>query len=464
MMKKWISALLALALTLGVLGFSAAESGGAIVLPETGVVMERTEALKNARGQIEVSELTGLAAFPEAMLAIVTYMAMTEQEYAPLREAVDRYTEAAQIEKETGKAVPDAVVNAAMAAQGPLEEKQDALCFVLALPEGQTWADVADTFTSLLGVEEEGFLAARDLGENAGFNHYMISFNPASAYVEETGKQLGGFADEYKALLEDMDALQANTRLVEPGRVVIGREIAFETTDLDGNPVSSKELFAQHAVTMLNIYTTWCGYCYMEMPALEKLSQEFADRDAAVVGLCLDAYDETRIAQAKQMLADTGVTYLNLAAGKELADAMNIHIFPTTLFVGRDGKTILLPMTGAQIDRYPVLLEQALNPGQAATAETAAPAGETAGEKGTYTVHFTDQDGRPVPEAIIGFCTEAGCVPVDADENGTAVYEAERTAYHLTIVELPDGYAEPEDFDMSVGPDDAEITVRVTKE
>ena len=69
-----------------------------------------------------------------------------------------------------------------------------------------------------------------------------------------------------------------------------------------------------------------------------------------------------------------------------------------------------------------------------------------------------------MPEAIIGFCTEAGCVPVDADENGTAVYEAERTAYHLTIVELPDGYAEPEDFDMSVGPDDAEITVRVTKE
>ena len=124
-MKKWISALLALTLTLGVLSFSAAESGGAIVLPETGVVMERTEALKNARGQIEVSELTGLAAFPEAMLAIVTYMAMTEQEYAPLREAVDRYNEAARAEQETGTPVPAPVINAAVTAQGTLGCRKD---------------------------------------------------------------------------------------------------------------------------------------------------------------------------------------------------------------------------------------------------------------------------------------------------------------------------------------------------
>ena len=66
-------------------------------------------------------------------------------------------------------------------------------------------------------------------------------------------------------------------------------------------------------------------------------------------------------------------------------------------------------------------------------------------------------------EAAVTFCTDTACVPVDADKNGAAVYEAARTEYHLTIVELPDGYEEPEDFDVYIGPDDAEMTVQVTK-
>lgn len=459
MMKKAVSALLALVLALGSAGFCAAEAGGdAIVLPETGVVMEMTEAMKNARGQFIVSEISSIADLPDVQIGIVGYLAMTEQECAPFSEAIARYNEAALKAQETGKAVPEPVANAAAAARKTLDGKQDNLCFVLALPDGQTWDDAGAAFTALFG-EEEDFLTARELGENAGFNHYLVSYNPASGYIDMTRQWLGDFADEFRALLEDMDALRANTRLVPPERVVKGTEITFDINDLDGNPVSSRELFAQHAVTMVNIYTTWCGYCYMEMPALEKLSREYADRDVAIVGICMDAVNADKIAAAKQMLADTGVTYLNLAGSTEMSDSMGIRGYPTSFFVGRDGKALLLPMVGAVIDRYPVLLEQALNQEQAAAAETPAPAGE----KGTYIVRVTDQDGQPVPEAAIGFCAEAGCVPVYADENGAAVYQAARTEYHLTIVELPDGFAEPEDFDMNIGPEDADITIRVTK-
>ena len=461
MMKKLVSALLALALILGAACFSVAEAAGdtVITLPETGVEIEKTEAMRNARGQFSISEMSAIEALPGAQLGVVNYLAMTEKEYEPLREAVERYNTTAWEAQFSGSAIPDAVSNAASIAQETMNEKLDNLCFVLALPDEQTWGDPGDVFTQLLGAED-GFFVTRELGKGAGFNYSLISYNPASEYVKMTGEWLGDYSDEFKSLLEDMDAMQANTHLVEPGRVTKGREITFELNDLDGNPVSSKELFAQHAVTMVNIYTTWCGYCYMEMPALEKLSGEYADRDVAVVGICMDAASDDKIAAAKQMLADTGVTYLNLAGNQDLAEALNTKAFPTTFFVGRDGRTLLLPFLGAYVDQYPALLEQALNPGQAAAAETAAPAGE----KGTYIVRFTDQDGKPVPEAIIGFCTEAGCVPVDADENGLVTYEAERAEYHLTIVELPDGYAEPDDFDMTVGPEDADITIQVTKE
>ena len=50
----------------------------------------------------------------------------------------------------------------------------------------------------------------------------------------------------------------------------------FSTTDLDGNPVD-QTAFQDYDVTMVNIWTTYCGYCLDEMGALGELSREYAD-------------------------------------------------------------------------------------------------------------------------------------------------------------------------------------------
>ncbi|MBQ3381437.1 MAG: TlpA family protein disulfide reductase [Oscillospiraceae bacterium] len=42
-------------------------------------------------------------------------------------------------------------------------------------------------------------------------------------------------------------------------------KISFETRDLDGNPVSSEDLFKQNTITMLNFWATWCGPCKAEL-------------------------------------------------------------------------------------------------------------------------------------------------------------------------------------------------------
>ena len=139
MMKKMLSALLALSLMIGTAALAAAEAGGDVItLPETGVVMEKTEALKNARGTVDVSELSIDPAIPDAYVGIVSYLAMTEKEYAPIREAVERYNDAAWKAQETGGSVPEAVTNAAADAQEKTSEKAETLCYVLALPDGQT--------------------------------------------------------------------------------------------------------------------------------------------------------------------------------------------------------------------------------------------------------------------------------------------------------------------------------------
>ena len=55
---------------------------------------------------------------------------------------------------------------------------------------------------------------------------------------------------------------------VVPGEGLVGKTLSFETTDLDGNTVKSEDLFAQHELTMVNIWTTWCGPCKGELAGL----------------------------------------------------------------------------------------------------------------------------------------------------------------------------------------------------
>ena len=458
-MKRWIAWLLVMALAAGIMGFASAEEEiKTYDLVKTGVVLQVTEKMNGAQGLFVPQEASGVQGMDDARFGIVYYLAMSREEYAPYAEAMLSYSVASQ----SGAEVPDELYNKALEASQAMLQKQAALFWIVALPDGQTYEESEETLFSLLAGGDKDALEDRQLGSAGGFSYILLSPRPGAAAFAVYESLLGSFSDEYNALLADMDSVAEGIRLTGPDVVGIGSKIEFELKDLEGNPVSSSELFARNEVTLVNIYTTWCGYCYMEMPELEKLSQEYADRGVAIVGLCVDAVDEKRIAAAKQMLADTGVTYLNLAGTQELTDSLKVVGYPTTFFVDREGKTLLLPMTGALVDLYPAKIEAALQ-GAQGTAEEAPPAAGT-GLKGVYRVKVTDGDGAPVPEAFVGFCTDTSCVPVETDEAGIAVFEGAQAKYHLQIVELPDGYAEPELGDLYIGPEDGEITLTVEKE
>lgn len=49
---------------------------------------------------------------------------------------------------------------------------------------------------------------------------------------------------------------------------------SFEASNLEGEPIT-EEIFADYDLTMVNLWTTTCGYCIEEMPTLEKLRAEF---------------------------------------------------------------------------------------------------------------------------------------------------------------------------------------------
>ena len=131
---------------------------------------------------------------------------------------------------------------------------------------------------------------------------------------------------------------------------------AFEGKDLEGNEVTSEELFSGNAVTVVNFWFTTCNPCVGELAELDGLNQELAQKGGALIGVnafTLDG-DGGAISEAKDILTKKGVTYQNVyfasdsEAGKFTA---NIFAYPTTYVVDRSGNIVGDPIVGAITDK-----------------------------------------------------------------------------------------------------------------
>ena len=145
---------------------------------------------------------------------------------------------------------------------------------------------------------------------------------------------------------------------------------AFEGKDLEGNEVTSEELFSGNAVTVVNFWFTTCNPCVGELSELDALNKELAEKGGSLIGVntfTLDG-DETAISEAKDVLAKKGATYQNVyfdsdgEAGKFTA---NIFAYPTTYVVDRNGNIVGDPIVGAitekkQAETLQKLIDQAL--------------------------------------------------------------------------------------------------------
>lgn len=121
---------------------------------------------------------------------------------------------------------------------------------------------------------------------------------------------------------------------------------SFTAETLDGEEVN--ESIFEGEITMVNIWATFCTPCIGEMPDLQKLSEDYADKDFQIVGICCDiykagdTYDENSINEAKKIIEDTGVKYLNLLPSDDLKKAKidSVTSVPETFFVDENGNVI----------------------------------------------------------------------------------------------------------------------------
>ncbi len=140
----------------------------------------------------------------------------------------------------------------------------------------------------------------------------------------------------------------------------------FTTTALDGKEYTA-DVFTGNKLTMVNVWGTFCAPCISEMPDLEKLSKAYADKGLVIVGVVSDVYDymaqennADKIKKAENIVAETGVSYINLLPSESLNAAKLDYIttFPTTYFLNEKGEIITGEYVGSRsYDQWANIIE-----------------------------------------------------------------------------------------------------------
>lgn len=142
----------------------------------------------------------------------------------------------------------------------------------------------------------------------------------------------------------------------------------FTTNDIDGNEIT-QDIFAEHELTLVNIWATFCGPCINELPVLEDIYQKYASENIGVVGLLIDTetsprsagLSESMAAEGKDILGQTGATFPQLSLPEALVDTAigQVNTFPTSYFVDKNGNIVGNAILGANDkDSWEALIER----------------------------------------------------------------------------------------------------------
>lgn len=136
---------------------------------------------------------------------------------------------------------------------------------------------------------------------------------------------------------------------------------AFETEDLDGNPVT-EAYFGNADVTIVHIWATYCDPCLKEMENLGKMAESLPD-NAQVLGIAADvpSSDAEEKELAKQILADNNIKFPSVVANDAFTNLLgNIVGVPTTFIVDSEGNVVGEPIVGSDVVGYKRMARQYL--------------------------------------------------------------------------------------------------------
>jgi thiol-disulfide isomerase/thioredoxin len=124
-----------------------------------------------------------------------------------------------------------------------------------------------------------------------------------------------------------------------------GEPFHFSFPDLSGKVISDTDARFRDRVVIVAVGGSWCPNCHDEAPFLEALYKKYHGRGLEVVGLFFEEADQLKDpVRVRAFIRQYGVEYPMLLAGEteqlheKIPQAVNLDCWPTTFFLGRDGR------------------------------------------------------------------------------------------------------------------------------
>jgi thiol-disulfide isomerase/thioredoxin len=158
--------------------------------------------------------------------------------------------------------------------------------------------------------------------------------------------------------------------LKSPGEVTSADTTApfrFDFTDVHGRRVRNDDPRFKGKVVLVDIFGSWCPTCHYAAPTLVRLYNRYHSRGLEIVGLAYEVTGDTAVdaRQVRRYRDKFKIPFPSLLAGTNDTEAAAATLpqlrgftsFPTTVFLGRDGRVRRVhagfygPTTGAQHPR-----------------------------------------------------------------------------------------------------------------
>jgi thiol-disulfide isomerase/thioredoxin len=121
--------------------------------------------------------------------------------------------------------------------------------------------------------------------------------------------------------------------------------LRFSFADLNGKIVSNTDARFQGKVLLVNVMGSWCPNCHDETPFLVELYRKYHAQGLEIVALSFEEQEQlASLTRLRSFIQHYGIEYTVLVPGtpddlhQKLPQPLNLNSWPTTFFIGRDGK------------------------------------------------------------------------------------------------------------------------------
>jgi thiol-disulfide isomerase/thioredoxin len=123
---------------------------------------------------------------------------------------------------------------------------------------------------------------------------------------------------------------------IREGIFVGNKAYDFLLLDREGNDISLSSLKGK--VVFLNFWASWCGPCKMEMPHMQKVYEEYKDKDVVILAVNITASEKNGIEGVNNFLNENKYTFPVLYdKDGSVSEKYRISAIPTTYIINRDG-------------------------------------------------------------------------------------------------------------------------------